>query len=522
MYSNTLRIAILLIIPFNVISLNILSILPYHGKSHFFVFKVYLQELAKRGHNVTVISHFPQDDPPKNYHDISLAGSIDAIEDNLPFHRSFFSILEVGIYLTNSGKVNCDIMLANKDVQKLVKDKPKFDVIVVEQFNSDCALGIAYKLQAPVVGIMSHILMPWHYNRFGIPNNPSFVPFHFLEGGTKPTLLQKIQITILDVYFKTMFYIFSQRNNQQTLAQYYDDIPPLEDLAREIKFLLIYHNFILTGSRLFPANVIEVGGYHVKETKPLTGDLLKFIEEAEHGVVYISFGSVVRSSTMPEDKVKAVLEAIAELPQRFIWKWENENMLLNKNKLYLSNWLPQVDILGHPKTLAFLSHAGMGSTTEAIHFGVPMVAMPVIGDQPANAAAIEESGLGVQLQIKDLTKDNLVTAFKKVLDPTFRKNAKLLSKAWHDRPMPPLDTAIYWTEFAARYPNMTFRTAAADIPCYQYYNLDVIGIFAMALLLTIYMLKCIVFALCSKNRKTNSTNQEHPSKNKNKKRSKRE
>ncbi|XP_047534233.1 UDP-glucosyltransferase 2-like [Vanessa atalanta] len=521
MYSNTIRIAILLIIPFNVISLNILSILPYHGKSHFFVFKVYLQELARRGHNVTVISHFPQTDPPRNYHDISLAGTIEAIEDNLPFHRSFLSILEVGLYLTNSGKVNCEIMLANKDVQKLVKDRPRFDVIVVEQFNSDCALGIAYKLQAPVVGIMSHILMPWHYNRFGIPSNPSFVPFHFLEGGTKPTLMQKVERTVLDVYFKTMFYVFSQRSNEQTLAKYFDDVPPLENLAREIKFLLIYHNFILTGSRLFPANVIEVGGYHVKETKPLTGELLKFMEEAEHGVVYISFGSVVKSSTMPEDKVKAVLEAIAELPQRFIWKWENQNMLLEKNKLYTSNWLPQVDILGNPKTLAFLSHAGMGSTTEAIHFGVPMVAMPVIGDQPANAAAIEESGLGVQLQISDLTKDNLVAAFKKVLDPTFRKNAKLLSKAWHDRPMAPLDTAIYWTEYAARYPNMTFRSAAADVPSYQYYNLDVIGVFAIALLSTIYIFKGIVYTICCKNRKTTSNN-EHSSKNKNKRRSKRE
>lgn len=66
--------------------------------------------------------------------------------------------------------------------------------------------------------------------------------------------------------------------------------------------------------------------------------------------------------------------------------------------------------------MAFLSHAGMGSTTEALYFGVPIVAMPVVGDQPSNAAAIEESGVGVQLQIEDLTKENLNAAFKTVLD----------------------------------------------------------------------------------------------------------
>ncbi|CAH0727076.1 unnamed protein product, partial [Brenthis ino] len=512
----TLYIVFLCVISHYVNALNILGIFPYHGKSHFFVFNVYLKELAKRGHNVTVISHFPQTNSSHNYHDISLAGSIKIVEDDLAFHRSYLSIFEVGLFLTNTGKENCEVLVANQNVRGLIENKRKFDVVVVEQFNSDCALGIAYKLKAPVVGIMSHILMPWHYKRFGIPNNPSFVPFHFLEGGTKPSLLQRVERTIFDVYFNLLYRFKSQRNNQQTLATYYDDIPPLEELAREIKFLLLYHNFILTGSRLFPSNVIEVGGFHINQSKPLTGHLQKFVEESEQGIIYISFGSVVKSSTMPEEKIKAVLGAIAELPYRFIWKWESNVMLMDKNKLYLSSWLPQVDILGHPKTLAFLSHAGMGGTTEAIHFGVPMVAMPVIGDQPANAAAIEESGLGVQLQIRDLTKENLVAAFKKILDPKFRENVKLLSKAWKDRPMSPLDTAIYWTEYAARYSNYTFRSAAADVPLYQYYNLDILSILTITLLSVAYAIKSLLMLACKRNKKVDYQHSKNKSKKKKK------
>ncbi|XP_045774021.1 UDP-glucosyltransferase 2-like [Maniola jurtina] len=512
------KIITLLFILFNTVNgLNILTIFPYHGKSHFFVFKVYIQELVRRGHNVTVISHFPEAKPSKNYHDISLAGSIESIEDGQPFQRSFLIILGVGVYLASSGKENCEVLLAKKDVRDLIERKQKFDVIVVEQFNSDCALGIAYKLRAPVVGITSHILMPWHYSRFGIPNNPSFVSFHFSEGGTKPTFFQRIERIVLDFYFKTVFYVISQRNNQNELAKYYDDIPPLEELARDIKFLLLYHNFILTGSSIFPANVIEVGGYHVKEAKPLTGDLLRFVEESEHGVIYISFGSVIKSSTMPADKVKDVLDVMSHLPQRFIWKWETKTILMDKNKLYVSDWLPQIDILGHPKTVAFWSHSGMGSTTEAIHFGVPMVAMPVVGDQPANAAAVEESGLGVQLQIRDLNKDNLLAAFKKVLDPKFRENAKQVSKAWHDRPMSPLNSAVYWTEFAARYPNFTFTAAAAKVPCYQYYNLDVVATFILLFLVLIYCSKRILSLCCRK-----AQTQEQSNRSKNKKRTKRD
>ncbi|XP_052750704.1 uncharacterized protein LOC113512976 [Galleria mellonella] len=454
---------------------NILAIFPYQGKSHFIVFKVFLEELANRGHNVTVISYFPEKQPRSNYHDISLDQNVKPIEDSTPVvDRSYLYLFGISYYLTSRGVENCETLLANEQVQRLIKDKPKFDVVVMEQFVSDCGLGIAYKLKASVVGTTSHVLMPWHYQRFGIPFNPSYVPFHFTEGGSRPSLLQRVEVAVFDLWFKLLYKFYTQRSNQNTLAKYFDDIPPLEDLAREIKYLLLGHYQILTGSRLYPSNVIEVGGYHVPKAKPLPQDLKKFIEEAKHGVIYINFGSVVKSSSMTEEQIKAVIGAVNELPQRFIWKWESKTVLADKDKLYVAKWLPQVDILAHPKTVAFFSHAGMGGTTEALHYGVPIVAMPILGDQPANAASIEESGFGVQLHVRDLTKDNLLAAFKKVLDPAFYKKVKELSRAWHDRPMSALDTAVFWTEYVARNANFTFRTAAADVPLYQYLNLDIL------------------------------------------------
>lgn len=74
-------------------------------------------------------------------------------------------------------------------------------------------------------------------------------------------------------------------------------------------------------------------------------------------------------------------------------------------------------ITAHPNVLAFYSHCGLGSTTEAVHFGVPIVGMPILGDQPLNADAIEENGFGVKISISELTKDNLLDKFKIVLNP---------------------------------------------------------------------------------------------------------
>ncbi|KAJ0176088.1 hypothetical protein K1T71_008262 [Dendrolimus kikuchii] len=476
-----------------VFSLNILGVFPYQGKSHFFVFETFLKELASKGHRVTVISHFPQKEPIDNYQDISLAGKSKILEDVFPLKSSYMTVIAISLFLVNYGTDNCRTLLADERVQNLWKTKAKFDVVVTEQFNSDCSLGLAYKLGAPVVGMTTHVFMPWHYERFGIVFNPSYVAMEFFGGGTKPTFYQRVERILFHAYFNTLYKYFSHRIDEQTLAQYFDDVPPLEELAREIKFFLLYSHPVLFGPNLFASNIIDVNGYHVAKPKELPDDLKKFIEEAEHGVIYISFGSMLKAATTPIDKVEAIVGALSELPQRVIWKWEEKSLPGNPKNFYISSWLPQNDILAHPKVLAFYSHCGLLGTTEALHHGVPVVGMPVFGDQPGNAAAVEESGLGVQIQVSDLTKERLLEKFKTVLDPKFRSQVKFLSKAWHDRPTSAMDTAIYWTEYAARYRNITFRVRAADVPFYQYLYLDVISTFSV-FIIVIFLVSKVLFS----------------------------
>lgn len=52
---------------------NILAFLPTFAKSHYGAFQPLLKELAERGHNVTVVSHFTLKDPPPNYHHIDVS-----------------------------------------------------------------------------------------------------------------------------------------------------------------------------------------------------------------------------------------------------------------------------------------------------------------------------------------------------------------------------------------------------------------------------------------------------------------
>ncbi|WP_114853953.1 macrolide family glycosyltransferase [Brachybacterium sp. YJGR34] len=70
--------------------------------------------------------------------------------------------------------------------------------------------------------------------------------------------------------------------------------------------------------------------------------------------------------------------------------------------------VPQLAVLRHAR--AFVTHAGMGSTMESIDHLVPMVAVPQMAEQRANADRIEELGLGRSLRPEGLDAESLWTA----------------------------------------------------------------------------------------------------------------
>lgn len=60
-------------------------------------------------------------------------------------------------------------------------------------------------------------------------------------------------------------------------------------------------------------------------------------------------------------------------------------------------WAPQTKILRHANVGGLASHCGWSSVMESMYFGVPIMAMPVHIDQPANARLVEEVGAGVEV-----------------------------------------------------------------------------------------------------------------------------
>ena len=83
---------------------------------------------------------------------------------------------------------------------------------------------------------------------------------------------------------------------------------------------------------------------------------------------------------------------------------------------------------------------------------------------------------------------------------SYKENAIRVQKAFKDRPLSPLDTAIYWTEYVIRHggaPHM--RSAAVDLAWYQYILLDVLVVLfliVVAILIIFYIIVVKLFSLC--------------------------
>lgn len=78
--------------------------------------------------------------------------------------------------------------------------------------------------------------------------------------------------------------------------------------------------------------------------------------------------------------------------------------------------VPQIAVLRHASV--FVTHAGMGGTMEGLSFGVPLVALPQMAEQRANADRVQGLGLGLALDPENLDADTLWRAVARVAEDT--------------------------------------------------------------------------------------------------------
>ncbi|KZV34229.1 hydroquinone glucosyltransferase-like [Dorcoceras hygrometricum] len=83
-------------------------------------------------------------------------------------------------------------------------------------------------------------------------------------------------------------------------------------------------------------------------------------------------------------------DPLAYLPDGFLERTRGDGIVV-------PTWVPQISVLRHRSTGAFLSHCGWNSTLESLVQGIPIIAWPLFAEQRMNATMlVEEVGVAVK------------------------------------------------------------------------------------------------------------------------------
>jgi MGT family glycosyltransferase len=142
-------------------------------------------------------------------------------------------------------------------------------------------------------------------------------------------------------------------------------------------------------------------------------------------LVYLSLGSLGSADV---DLMRRLVEMLSATPHRYLVSTgpSHDELELPPNMVG-AEFLPQTQIL--PLVDLVITHGGNNTTTEALHFGKPMVVLPLFWDQYDNAQRLHETGLGVRLDTYTCTAEELSAAIDGLLsDEALRARLEDLSR----------------------------------------------------------------------------------------------
>uniref|UniRef100_A0A0N5CDL1 glucuronosyltransferase n=1 Tax=Strongyloides papillosus TaxID=174720 RepID=A0A0N5CDL1_STREA len=383
--------------------------------------------------------------------------------------------------------------LNDKELEKFVMEQ-KFDVAIAEaMYCFIFGLFKHWKIETTIVATSS-VLFDTYYPMFGIPFPASYVPSAIIGYSDKMSYKERAINLLTFLFFENFSGLFSRYT---TLEDVFDEkfgagFYNAYKIMTNASFVLINSNPFLDIPTPKSPKMIEISGIGIPKPKPVNKEFDEILNK-RNKTILISFGSVAKSTYMDQEMKDEILKTIQNFPDiTFIWKYETpeDGHGSGIKNLVLSKWVPQNDLLNDERLTLFITHGGMGSTTEVAFSNVPALAVPIFGDQMRNAKLLERLDIGLVVE-KDILRDSKKFSQKlsEVLnDSKYKINSIKTAEMLRNRPVSSEDLLIKHVEFACKFGKLPrLDLASKDMGVIEYYNLDIIVPFLTVCTLIIYV-----------------------------------
>lgn len=493
-------------------------VFPLDG-SHWVNMKVLIEELHAKGHEVTVIrasdSWYISEQSPlysavtvpssngfaKNL-ETFLSRQLDIIlqgrhESTLSRFWSRLKLNQLVVYqftLFHKGMSEMiDDMLGDEKLMQSLREG-QFNVVLSDPGTGGGAF-LARSLRIPLVYNVrwtvqgeAHLVIA--------PSPLSYVPFTATQFSDRMTFVQRVANVVRYMIGMRTQFSFITTQYKPVIAKYFGPDEDYSTFFLDADIWLMRNDFIFEYPRPTMPNIVYMGGFQCKPPKPLPAELEEFVQSSgEHGVIMMTLGTLV--GELPQDVTEEIAAAFAQMPQKVVWRYLGQRPDNLGNNTLLVKWLPQNDLLGHPKTKAFVTHGGTNGVQEAIYHGVPVVGLPLFFDQPENLSRIKSKGGAVMVDIATLDRSIFEEALKAaVYQPSYRERMQTLSRLHRDQPVKPLDLAVFWIEFVIRNKGAAhLQSHSHKMSWLVYHSIDVIAALLSVALLLVFSCVLLVRSL---------------------------
>ncbi|GMT11711.1 hypothetical protein PFISCL1PPCAC_3008, partial [Pristionchus fissidentatus] len=282
----------------------------------------------------------------------------------------------------------------------------QWDLAMTDSLFAVCGYGIAKKSGSPIVYMHSSDLEPAPGTMKAFGRNYGILPMNHMTGGRDDfdpsSFLDRLHSTvewILGYYFYAVEWGAAMREVLAPLVPEFNWL----DFHRNLAF-----TFVDMPDSLFPpaarTNDVFFHGAYCPPVKQLPQEWREFVEDpASKGTIIVAFGTYVDWSVAPVEKREAFRLALNSLSNyRIIWAYKGieqgkEAPIQVAPHIRLVSWIPQSELLNHPKTVLIMTHGGLKSVRESICSAVPAIFMPFFAEQARNAFLVRRAGFAEML-----------------------------------------------------------------------------------------------------------------------------
>ncbi|GMT10513.1 hypothetical protein PFISCL1PPCAC_1810, partial [Pristionchus fissidentatus] len=320
------------------------------------------------------------------------------------------------------------------------------------------------------------------------PSNPAYVPSNLSSASDQMTFFERL-FNFIGFFVMANFGQGATPKFQRLFEEYQPGFPAINDIVRNNSLVFLNSDPFLDFPRPTSHRIIDIGGIvtSTEKPKPLDEKWSSLLSLRPHSIL-LSFGSFVKAYAMPEIYKKTMRETLARFPNvTFIWKYEKpeDGISSGIDNIVESTWVPQVSLLNDARLSAFITHGGVGSTTEAAMAGVPLVVIPVMTDQLRNAQVVKRNGFGVVLEKADLENgEKLEGAIREILEnKIYAEKSKFASSMLREVPFSAKEKLVRNMEFMVKFgPLRMLDHFGSQLNFFQYYLIDVFAFIAVVVL----------------------------------------